>query len=63
MSKKQKKPTTRVDFTKLPSSWQPSREIEKKDALEMDMPMGDKLPRYVVYKINNLHLGFFSDSG
>ena len=54
LSKKTNKITPRVDFTKLPNSWKPVREIEKKDALEMDMPMGDKLPRYSINKSNKL---------
>jgi hypothetical protein len=38
----------RIDYTRLPPQWKPQRELPKMEPMEMDVPMGDKLPRIKV---------------
>jgi hypothetical protein len=38
----------RIDYTKLPAQWRPQKELPKLDSLDMNVPIGDKLPRIKV---------------
>lgn len=46
--KKEQKVIPRVDATKMPHQWKTAPPLPKSDPLEMDVPIGDKLPRIKV---------------